>query len=1370
MELIQKLGKWKYNDEYQAHVTVSSSTESDDIVEQIVHIEDLEEREVYICIESNEPGTEKEWCQHCNARREWRRYSNNGVTLYEKYDHLFVRKVSVCDKLIIDDLKLATSTQTVLFKSLLTWAYSLVKYNKENPFTNPLFLDFFNRIRLTVNGEDLNSYDKFIWMMNLYKNNIVDINSYNDLILRFNKSSSINEKQLRASNFKVKLSFENWAGYANLIRWINENHLFQGLTIDELSELKLSKRMAINFTTNVDSSNKFCMKMMKPTTKIEEFLTSNNIFSIEDIRSFPFIKEAIKSGNISYKDYEKYSEITSYALPSEEFFFKQAIEKALESMKPLMCLQNVFDEYEHFFPLNVVLGKSLKNISPNSSMSYTETLNLHSDSLSILTNGNMDDSLETIEFDDIISSFDILEVEQKRKIEGILNRQNDLKIIMTGIEELKDLDVNNTEHYKRINIKPSLEDENYKVFGSVISRNNLRLRDILISFELYDFNGFYAMIKTLNNTDIDIRECFILWMIIGNPSKLSVFSPRNRELQVYCFKGLITLQHNNSCYPIKTPCQLSEGYTISINIYRSTTNYKPVINVIRWSQNYIYFQIVESNYNSSNFESSNGLNVISKSHDQYNCDTYFLVNIEVNICILSSHYGNLNIDNRELKKYSLNSIGHILTKNTEVIPFTKVVPLISEIENNFNEIVKLTQAAEHNKRTCEILKERIQAINLIVLDLRSKEEFFNNINYFYMKNLINIITQIKNFISDISQMNSLIKYIKAKNIEKIFEELCEEFDSCVNLLSFSINVNIDDELEQLKADQVDLFKYLQEMAADIVTDTKDTIGITTNVKDIGDEIKASLENLSNQFSTTVVKVNTMNKTMENFMNSTSHNQTKIDYVFRLHPLKLSDYKQDNNEELRKYGRVSKWISVRNGGDEFAFKLILGNEDLEVIQNRVTILKELHEWENIIKFYGLVPDKNKWYIVTEWAEYGNLREFYTNHKDRFDLRLKLRVSLDIARGLNFLRTVEIIHRDIRAKNVLITINETAKLTNIRSSRDHLLLNKRLVHNQNLERARYQAPELLFKRAPGFKYDQKCDVYSFGILLWEIAEERIPYKDTNDITKISDKVYNKMYREPFSENSQMPEEFKQLQFEAVHQDPDFKPKITKMFEVLKNCVRRYSLSQDTSSSNSSSLRKNSSTLKFPSKRASNIYQAPPINLPDFESFKYMTLADAAKQHKMYKNGNPVGDVKTAYKCFEEYANNPNTTKRNRITAKYYKAYYISKGLVEGPPNKDKIVAEVYKEVADDEANEYPEAKLRYGDFLFHGKGIEKNKSEALKYFEKAAEDGFRVALYNVGKMYYDGIGCTKDIEKAKYYMGLAAYNCYGYAITFRNEHNL
>jgi len=79
--------------------------------------------------------------------------------------------------------------------------------------------------------------------------------------------------------------------------------------------------------------------------------------------------------------------------------------------------------------------------------------------------------------------------------------------------------------------------------------------------------------------------------------------------------------------------------------------------------------------------------------------------------------------------------------------------------------------------------------------------------------------------------------------------------------------------------------------------------------------------------------------------------------------------------------------------------------------------------------------------------------------------------------------------------------------------------------NLERVRYCAPELL-ERAPNFKYDHRCEVYSFGILLWEIAEGSIPYKEYNDIMDITDLVRNKKYREPFSVDSKMPEDFKAL----------------------------------------------------------------------------------------------------------------------------------------------------------------------------------------------------------------------------------------------------
>jgi serine/threonine protein kinase len=133
------------------------------------------------------------------------------------------------------------------------------------------------------------------------------------------------------------------------------------------------------------------------------------------------------------------------------------------------------------------------------------------------------------------------------------------------------------------------------------------------------------------------------------------------------------------------------------------------------------------------------------------------------------------------------------------------------------------------------------------------------------------------------------------------------------------------------------------------------------------------------------------------------NQKKIDNTFQVPPLKLADYEQDDSEEPRKNGRITKWYNIKNKLEEFAFKVISEKE----VQNQVTILKELHDWQNIIKFYGIVNDGHRFYLVTEWAEYGNLREYYRKLKDQFDLKLNLRISLDIARGLNYLRTVGVI---------------------------------------------------------------------------------------------------------------------------------------------------------------------------------------------------------------------------------------------------------------------------------------------------------------------------------------------------------------------------
>ncbi|CAB4440823.1 unnamed protein product [Rhizophagus irregularis] len=704
------------------------------------------------------------------------------------------------------------------------------------------------------------------------------------------------------------------------------------------------------------------------------------------------------------------------------------------------------------------------------------------------------------------------------------------------------------------------------------------------------------------------------------------------------------------------------------------------------------------------------------------------------------------------------------TAQEEVVPFAKFHPLINEIRSILTEIIEIAQAAEHNKRICDVLKLRVYAVDLATFELnvmRNNQEFFNRKNYSSLQSLVTVITQIKKFITDISQMKNLIKlkYVQPKNIEKTFKELCREFDICIiniDLASFRDMVNNrirpDEESKSLKSDQEDLSNYLAKI-----------------IEEVGIDIKE----LSNEFTSMVLKVNAMNNTMEKLLDEQTKQQSKnskndsdkivndklnemiqskIDKIFVVRQLRISDYEKTDKEPRprKEDGRVTKWVNIKNKGEEFAFKIV-GEEERANVQNQVTILKELHDWQNITRIYGLTCEGNKWFLVSEWAEYGNLREYYTTYKDRFDLRLKLRMSLDIARGLNFLRAVEIVHRDIRAENILITLHETAKLANFKLSRS--LFAPTLNQRQNLERVRYCAPELL-ERAHNFKYDHKCEVYSFGILLWEIAEERTPYKEYTDIVKITDFVRNKKYRESFSKDSRMPSSFIGLSTKATNHDPEFRPKITDTFEVLSRCFEEYERPPSKSSSNSKSSQYQNITLSSPEpepipspESIINQDEYAIKTLSDYESFKYMSLAEAAKQHKIF----------------------------DRQVAKYYKAYYISRGLVEGlkeikDKDKDRIVAELYKEVADDEANEFPEAKLRYGDCLYNGKGVEKNLSEALKYFEQAADNGFKVAMYNAGKLYYNGDGVEKNKEKAIKYMKLAIYNEYEPAMKFCRDNNI
>ncbi|GES80252.1 kinase-like domain-containing protein [Rhizophagus clarus] len=634
-------------------------------------------------------------------------YMEDNGDFHDLYGHIYASKFLAGGQLFIKNFHLASSKQIDVLKFYITWAYNSAKKNNITQFNDDTFDTFFLE---TSNGVKLNTPKKLAnWLNSLYRDNVIDIISYRNLRytshLRKATSTADNSEKLDGknpgiANFEKKSSLKEWVGddiYINLVKWIKDFHPLQGLLINESQKIENSKKIAVNIieVPKVNSFEKTNFEMINPTLKAENNLIYNNIYSIKNLSSFPFIKSNIESYgdhiHVLFK-YEQYEIRISKDHIKPTKVFEQVIENALNNMKPLEALQEVFNEYGHCFSQRIILGRTLRNILPKiSSVNMFNNMNLKSPIFELLDNLNISylltregefvekndltnwiqnsSNLEIIELDDIIPFYKILNEQQQRKIDNILKKSNDRKIILTGITDLKDLD-NGIEDYKRVNFETPLE-EDYEVFGSIISKENSKLKEFYVNFGLYDYNGFVATIKKLGETSIIIKECYVIWIVIGNPLKLST-SSNNQELQVYCIEKSIKLQPNKSVYNIKTP-PLSLGNNILFNTYYPSTNCESSnIKLIEWENDSINVQLIKPtckiDLNNNNFsgdhidDDSDDTDNESDNKNGVEVDSLTNIEVKLHICILSTYYDSLKIGNNGEKEYPLDLIGYTLTK------------------------------------------------------------------------------------------------------------------------------------------------------------------------------------------------------------------------------------------------------------------------------------------------------------------------------------------------------------------------------------------------------------------------------------------------------------------------------------------------------------------------------------------------------------------------------------------------------------------------------------------------------------------------------------------------------------------------------------
>ncbi|KAL7301866.1 hypothetical protein TKK_0005470 [Trichogramma kaykai] len=171
----------------------------------------------------------------------------------------------------------------------------------------------------------------------------------------------------------------------------------------------------------------------------------------------------------------------------------------------------------------------------------------------------------------------------------------------------------------------------------------------------------------------------------------------------------------------------------------------------------------------------------------------------------------------------------------------------------------------------------------------------------------------------------------------------------------------------------------------------------------------------------------------------------------------------------------------------------GHTDAEMMDlvSEMEMMKVIGKHMNIINLLGACTQDGPLFVVVEFAPHGNLRDFLREHRvaSPYDpltgkkaLTQKDLVSFayQVARGMEYLASRRCIHRDLAARNVLVSEEYVLKIADFGLARD---INSHDYYRKTTDGrlpVKWMAPEALFKRL----YTSQSDVWSFGVLLWEI----------------------------------------------------------------------------------------------------------------------------------------------------------------------------------------------------------------------------------------------------------------------------------------------
>lgn len=217
------------------------------------------------------------------------------------------------------------------------------------------------------------------------------------------------------------------------------------------------------------------------------------------------------------------------------------------------------------------------------------------------------------------------------------------------------------------------------------------------------------------------------------------------------------------------------------------------------------------------------------------------------------------------------------------------------------------------------------------------------------------------------------------------------------------------------------------------------------------------------------------------------------------------------------------------------------------------MKAIGSHRNIISLVGYATFEGNMYLITEYAEHGNLQLYLRRHSplagsdDILDYKDLVHFAWQIARGMEYLSNRQCIHRDLAARNVLVASNRVAKIADFGLSRDLTETEYYRLRPGGRIPIKWVPPETLFD----FKFTIMSDVWAYGVVLWEIfsfgAE---PYEKHEPSALFV--LLNEGYRMPKAEF--MSEEIAEIMRICWKDDPAARPNFATISSITDKIIER------------------------------------------------------------------------------------------------------------------------------------------------------------------------------------------------------------------------